>query len=200
MPSAFPFSQRVVDIIATGKFMPVYAVQLDFADGMVFAHTGTGDLVVDGITYEGVGNFGQVSQSKESDNSGSPMSVDLTLSGLDSYILSETNLRGCRGRMAKIIFVVFDEAGNYAADILFSGRMDAPKFSFAGNGQDGNTITVPVIDRMAEWSRTGTERWTDENHRARHQGDRFFYAIAQMSEWPIYWGAAKDAPTFTYGN
>ncbi|PHN43470.1 hypothetical protein [Pseudomonas syringae] len=200
MPSAFPFSQRVVDIIATGKFMPVYAVQLDFADGMVFAHTGTGDLVVDGITYEGVGNFGQVSQSKESDNSGSPMSVDLTLSGLDSYILSETNLRGCRGRMAKVIFVVFDEAGNYAADILFSGRMDAPKFSFAGNGQDGNTITVPVIDRMAEWSRTGTERWTDENHRARHQGDRFFYAIAQMSEWPIYWGAAKDAPTFTYGN
>ncbi|MCF5649493.1 hypothetical protein GIV49_07850 [Pseudomonas syringae] len=200
MPSAFPFSQRVVDIIATGKFMPVYAVQLDFADGMVFAHTGTGELVVDGITYEGVGNFGQVSQSKESDNSGSPMSVDLTLSGLDSYILSETNLRGCRGRMAKIIFVVFDEAGNYAADILFSGRMDAPKFSFAGNGQDGNTITVPVIDRMAEWSRTGTERWTDENHRARHQGDRFFYAIAQMSEWPIYWGAAKDAPTFTYGN
>ncbi|KEZ72774.1 hypothetical protein C5I_0117495 [Pseudomonas syringae pv. syringae FF5] len=200
MPSAFPFSQRVVDIIATGKFMPVYAVQLDFADGMVFAHTGTGELVVDGITYEGVGNFGQVSQSKESDNSGSPMSVDLTLNGLDSYILSETNLRGCRGRMAKIIFVVFDEAGNYAADILFSGRMDAPKFSFAGNGQDGNTITVPVIDRMAEWSRTGTERWTDENHRARHQGDRFFYAIAQMSEWPIYWGAAKDAPTFTYGN
>ncbi|POP84423.1 hypothetical protein CXB38_03865 [Pseudomonas syringae] len=200
MPSAFPFSQRVVDIIATGRFMPVYAVQLDFADGMVFAHTGTGELVVDGITYEGVGNFGQVSQSKESDNSGSPMSVDLTLSGLDSYILSETNVRGCRGRMAKVIFVVFDEAGNYAADILFSGRMDAAKFSFAGNGQEGNTITVPVIDRMAEWSRTGTERWTDENHRARHQGDRFFYAIAQMSEWPIYWGAAKDAPTFTYGN
>ncbi|MCW6054213.1 MULTISPECIES: hypothetical protein [Pseudomonas] len=200
MPAAFPFSQRVVDIIATGKFMPVYAVQLDFADGMVFAHTGTGELVVDGVTYEGVGNFGQVSQSKESDNSGSPMSVELTLSGLDSYILSETNVRGCRGRMAKVIFVVFDEAGNYAADILFSGRMDAAKFSFAGNGQDGNTITVPVIDRMAEWSRTGTERWTDENHRARHQGDRFFYAIAQMSEWPIYWGAAKDAPTFTYGN
>ncbi|KKI27545.1 prophage PssSM-03, partial [Pseudomonas syringae pv. persicae] len=38
--------------------------------------------------------------------------------------------------MAKVIFVVFDEAGNYAADILFSGRMDAAKFSFAGNGQD----------------------------------------------------------------
>ncbi|MCF5708988.1 hypothetical protein GIV19_17030 [Pseudomonas syringae] len=102
--------------------------------------------------------------------------------------------------MAKVMFVVFDEAGNYASDILFSGRMDAAKFSFSGNGQDGNTITVPVIDRMAEWSRTGTERFTDENHRARHQGDRFFYAIAQMSEWPIYWGSSKDAPTFNYGS
>ena len=156
--------------------------------------------MVDGITYEGVGDFGQVSQSQESDNSGSPMSVDLTLSGLDAYILSETNIRGCRGRAAKVLFIVFDEAGNYAADILFSGRMDAAKFSFAGNGQEGNSITVPVVDRMAEWSRTGTERFTDENHRARHQGDRFFYAIAQMSEWPIYWGSSKDAPAFTYGD
>ena len=200
MPSAFPFSQSVVDIIATGRFLTAYAVQLDFPDGMVFAHTGTGEMVIDGITYEGVGNFGEVSQSQESDNSGSPMSVDLTLSGLDSFILSETNVKGCRGRMAKVMFVVFDEVGNYASDILFSGRMDAAKFSFAGNGQDGNKITVPVIDRMAEWSRTGTERFTDENHRARHQGDRFFYAIAQMSNWPIYFGSSKDAPSFTYGS
>jgi hypothetical protein len=76
--------------------------------------------------------------------------------------------------------------------------MDAAQFSFAGNGSDGNKITVPLIDRMAEWQRTGTERWTDENHRARHGDDRFFYAVAQMSEWPIYWGSKKDAPSFTY--
>lgn len=198
MPSSFPFSQGVVDIISTGKFMTVYACQLDFEDGMVFAHTGTGTLVIDGITYDGVGHFGEVGQSQESDNSGSPMSVDLTLSGLESYIITETNIRGCRGRSGKLMFVVFDEAGNYAADILFSGRMDAASFSFGGNGSDGNTITVPIVDRMAEWSRTGTERFTDENHRARHQGDRFFYAIAQMSEWPIYWGSSKDAPVFNY--
>lgn len=198
MAAVFPFSQSVVNIIATGKFMVVYACQLDFQDGMVFAHTGTGQLVLDGITYDGVGTFGEVGQAQESDNSGSPMSIDLTLTGLDAYILQETNIRGCRGRSGKLLFVVFDEAGNYAADILFSGRMDAAQFSFGGNGSDGNKISVPIIDRMAEWSRTGTERWTDENHRARHEGDRFFYAVAQMAEWPIYWGASKDAPSFTY--
>lgn len=198
MPAAFPFSQSVVDILATGRFMVVHACQLDFADGMVFAHTGTGQLVIDGITYDGVGSFGEIGQTQESDNSASPMSVDLKLTGLDAYILKETNIRGCRGRAGKLLFVVFDEAGNYASDILFSGRMDAAQFSFGGNGEDGNSISVPIIDRMAEWNRTGTERWTDENHRARHEGDRFFYAVAQMAEWPLYWGATKDAPAFTY--
>jgi hypothetical protein len=193
MPAAFPFSQSVINILATGRFMVVHACQLDFADGMVFAHTGTGQLVIDGITYEGVGTFGEIGQTQESD-----MSVDLKLTGLDAYILKETNLRGCRGRAGKLLFVAFDEAGNYAADILFSGRMDAAQFSFGGNSQDGNSISVPIIDRMAEWGRTGTERWTDENHQARHDGDRFFYAVAQMSEWPLYWGATKDAPAFTY--
>jgi hypothetical protein len=198
MAGSFPFSQHVVDIIGQGRFMAVYACQLDFPDGMVFAHTGTGDLVLDGITYQGVGTFGEVGQAQESSSSGSPMSVELTLNGLDASIISETSLKGCRGRNAKLLFVVINQAGEYAADILFSGRMDAAQFAYSGNGSDGNAIRVQIIDRMAEWSRLATERWTDENHRARHQDDRFFFAVAQMADWPIYWGASKDAPSFSY--
>lgn len=100
MASMFPFSQRVIDIIAQGNFLAVMAVQLDFPDGMVFAHTGTGDLVIDGITYTGVGQFGEVGQAQESSNSGSPMSIDLTLNGLDSTIIQETSVKGCRGARA----------------------------------------------------------------------------------------------------
>ena len=196
MADQFPFSDRVVDIIQTNNFMAAYACQLDFADGSVYAHTGTGQLVIDGITYEGVGYFGQVAQAQESDNSQSPMSVELTLSGLDAFIITETNIRGCRGRSGRLLFVVWDQAGNYAADILFSGRMDAASFSFGGNSEEGSAISVPIIDRMAEWNRPGTERWTDENHKARQGGDRFFYAVAQLAEWPIYWGSGKDAPAF----
>lgn len=198
MATSFPFSQAVVDIIARGNFRAVYAAQLDFVDGMVYAHTGLGDLVVDGITYQGVGNFGEVGQSQESSNSSSPMSIELTLSGLDTAILSSTTIKGCRGRPARLLFIVMGETGNYAADVLFSGRMDAAQLAYGGNGEDGNKITVTLIDRMAEWSRTGTERWTDESHRARHDGDRFFFAVAQLASWPLYWGAAKDAPSFTY--
>lgn len=198
MATSFPFSQAVVDTIARGNFMAVYAAQLDFIDGMVYAHTGTGELVVDGITYQGVGQFGEVGQSQESSNSSSPMSIELTLNGLDTAILSSTTIKGCRGRQGRLLFIVMDEVGNYAADVLFSGRMDAAQIAYGGNSEDGNKITVTLIDRMAEWSRTGTERWTDESHRARHEGDRFFFAVAQLASWPIYWGSGKDAPSFTY--
>ncbi|WP_313740460.1 hypothetical protein [Pseudomonas sp.] len=197
MAAVFPFSQSVLNIIAAGNFTPVFACELDFADGIVRAHTGTGPLVINGYTYDGVGWFGDVGSASESTDSGSSLSVDLTLNGLDSYILSQTSVAGCRGRAARLIFVVYDQAGNYAADVLFSGRMDAARLSYGGSNGD-SSITVTIIDRMAEWNRAGTERWTDENHRARNGGDRFFYAVAQMAEWPIYWGAVKDAPSFTY--
>jgi hypothetical protein len=197
MAAVFPFSQSVLNIIAAGNFTPVFACELDFVGGMVRAHTGTGPLVINGYTYDGVGWFGEVGSANESTDSGSSLSVDLTLNGLDSYILSQTSVAGCRGRAARLIFAVYDEAGNYAADILFSGRMDAARLSYGGANSD-SSITVTIIDRMAEWNRAGTERWTDENHRARNGGDRFFYAVAQMAEWPIYWGAKKDAPSFTY--
>lgn len=197
MAASFPFSQAVVDILAAGNAMIVYAVQLHFKDGTVYGHTGTGDLIIDGQVYHGAGGYASVGSSEESNNASSPMSVDITLSGLDAEAIADTLLDGCRGRPAKLMFVAIDPDGNYAADALFSGRMDAAQFSYGGNDGD-NAITVTIIDRMAEWNRIGTERWTDENHRARHGGDRFFFAVAQLANSPIAWGAKKDAAGFVY--
>lgn len=197
MITAFPFSQAVTDLIAAGNFMVVYACELHFRDEIVRAHTGTGEIIIDGQPYLGVGSFADISSSSESDQATGPLSVDLKLSGLDTTIFAQANVRGCRGRPGRLMLAVVDQAGNIAADMLFSGRMDAAEFSFGGNESD-NEITIPLIDRMAEWSRRGVKRWTDESHQQRHPGDRFFFAIAQLSEWPIYWGAKKDSPTFRY--
>jgi hypothetical protein len=195
--NGFPYSQAVVDIIATGKFLAVYACRLSFKDETILAHTGLGPIVINGETYQGVGDFGSVGTASETNNGQSALSIDLELNGLSLDILSQTNVKGCRGRPAKLMFAVMSKDGTQmATDILFSGRMDAAQISYGGN-KDENKITVTIVDRMAEWQRTGTERWTDENHRARHgDDDRFFYAISQLASWPIYWGAQKDAPAF----
>lgn len=192
---AFPYSEQVVNIMAGGQFTLIYAADLDFRDGMVRVHTGTGQIVIDGQTYEGVGNFGSVGAIKESDNSSGPMTLDLVLSGLDSDIVNDALVDRCRGRPARVMIMVSDAEGNQAVDIIFSGRMDAAKFSY---GLEDSSITIPVIDRMSEWSRRNIQRWTDENHQLRHPGDRFFFAVAQLSEWPLYWGNSKNAPSFEY--
>lgn len=191
----FPFSQSVVDIIATGKFMVLYAFELQFKDETIQGHTGTGQLIIDGQAYDGANGHVQVGSSSESGEASSPLATDLTLSGLDPDIIRETSINGCRGRPGKLMFVAVAEDGSYAVDTLLSGRMDAARFAY---GREDNQVQVPVVDRMAEWDRTGTERWTDEQQRARHDGDRFFRAVAQLANSPIYWGAKKDAPSFTY--
>lgn len=195
--NGFPISQEVVNIVATNNFTALYAAELQFASETVRAHTGTGELVIDGQVYQGVGQFGEVTTAQETDSPSGPMSVDLTLSGLDTTILQQTLVERCRGRPGRVFFVVIDAEGNMAADILFSGRMDAAKFSYGGSERE-NSITVTIIDRMAEWARPGSMRWTDENHQLRHPGDRIFFAVAQLSESPLYWGAKKDAPSFRY--
>ena len=191
------FSESVTAMLAQQGTLVVWACELDFKDGPVYAHTGTGELILDGKTYLGVGQFGDISSANESMDGSSPHTVDLTLNGLDSSILSETNVNGCRGRFGRVLFVAIDADGNYATDILFSGRMDAAKFRYSGNDGD-NAITVTIVDRMAEWNRKGTERWTDESVKARHDGDRICYAVAEMAQKPIYWGNSKDGPRFTY--
>ncbi|WP_422101916.1 hypothetical protein [Vreelandella sp.] len=193
----FPFSDQVVAMLAKPTVRMVYAAELDFRDGVARAHTGTGQLVIEGHTYEGIGAFGGVSSTQEQLNSASPMAVTLTLSGLDAPLVASTLQDRCRGRAGKLMLVAYDDAGNYAADILFSGKMDAAAMSYGGS-EDDNAISVTITDRMIDWQRGGTERWTDENHRARHQDDRFFFAVAQLSDWPIYWGGKRDAPSFSY--
>lgn len=192
MLSGFPFSQSVVDILSTGEFTIMYAAELDFKDGMVRVHTGTGSLVINGETYEGVGTLGSVSAARETNDASGPLKINLTLSGLDSDIVKESLQDRCRGRQGRVYFVAIDRDGNQAADILFSGRMDAAKFTF---DQSDSSIVVPLVDRMAEWDRRNVKRWTDENHQLRHPGDRFFKAVSQVSEWPIRWGSAVGLPS-----
>ena len=192
-----PYSNEVFNIIQTGKFKAFYAAELDFEDGITRVHTDTGDIIIDGNTYNGIGNFGSVGNASETIESGSAFSINLTLSGLDASIITEANIKSCRGRAGKLMFVVVDENGNLAADIIMSGRTDAARTKIGSQASE-NSITIPLVDRMAEWQRSGTKRWTDESHRVRNNDDRIFYAVAQMATWPIYWGQKKDAPSFTY--
>lgn len=194
---SFPFSSASMEIIAKGNFKCFFAAFLDFKGDPVRVHTDTGLRVINGETYYGVGSFGSVGSLEETVKASSPLSVDLTLSGLDAEFIENTVVNGCRGRYGELMICFVDDVnGGIVADLVFSGRMDAAQVSM-GIGDD-NSITVPLIDRLAEWKRGGTKRWTDENHRARHEDDRFFAYIAQVANKQIFWGGKKDGVGFVF--
>ena len=190
-------SQSVVDIITQEQFYFIYACELFLEEETLRLHTGIGEIVVNGYTFLGTSGIGSVGDITESDDNSTDQSVELSLSGFDASLIQGMMIDKCRGRLGRIYWVVMDMSGNMAADIMFSGRLDAAVLELGGNQED-NRLSVTISGRNAEWARGGTARYTDESHQSRYPDDRFFYAIGQVSGYPLYWGAKKDGETFKY--
>ncbi|MGL4351608.1 MAG: hypothetical protein ACRCT2_13785, partial [Plesiomonas shigelloides] len=95
----------------------------------------------------------------------------------------------------EIMMGVFDDSDQIAAvDILFAGSITAVSATVG----DQNQVSYTCSSELYEWDKIPSNRYTDESHRQRHEGDRFFRYVAQMSERSIYWGSATDAPGFIY--
>lgn len=170
------------------------AVEIIYPMGPVRVHSGVGDIVISGQTYKGVGALGgidPVSQTSKTE----PGRLRLSLSGLDGTLLQEVLNTRCQGSPAKVWLVVLDRDDLFvSATLLFSGRVSSQNLKY---GRE-TSISIELVDRLADWSRKGTARFSDESQQSRHAGDRFFRYIAQMSEKPIYWGSDKTAAPFRY--
>lgn len=192
---AHPFSDSVVEAMMQPHVIMAYAVELHLPSGISRAHSGTGELVINGHTFLGVGQFGEIGGAREESGSFSAYSVDLTLSGLETSLVGQSINERMRGRMGRVYVAVLGEDGKLlAADLLFSGRIVSHQVA---TGEE-NAVRVTLADRFEDWQRANPDRYTDESQQTRHPGDRIFRYVAQMAERAIYWGSKKDAPGFYY--
>lgn len=189
-----PFSDGMVNAINEGCYL-VAAAKLDLKSGVTCVHTGTGNLIIAGEVYQGVGQFGSIESVKEG-LSTSPTQLLLSLSGFDSKLVGEVLNERSRGRDVRLMLVAINEEDGkpMLADIIFAGQI--ANMSVA-TGED-NSIGLTVSNRFERWSLGLPDRFTDESWSKRHNGDRIFRYVAQMAERAIYWGSKKDAPAFIY--
>lgn len=190
------FPQRIIDEINKPNPHLVYAVKIDYA-ATVRAHTGVGDLIIDGEVYYGIGNLGNIDPIAN-DNTSSPTEMSLTLSGLDPTLVSQVLNDRNNNKKVRIMLVALDEDDRAAAAaLLFTGKTTRQVYN---HDRDNATVQVTVADRLIDWSRTATDRFTDQSHRnaANSLGDRICRFLMQLVERPIYWGSKKDAPGFRY--
>lgn len=194
--SANLFPARLIEEINKPQPRLVYAVKIEY-NSVVRAHTGVGDLVIDGEVYLGIGQLGSIDAIAD-DNTTSPSQLTMTLSGLDPTLVAQTLNERNNNKLTRIYLVALDEDDRAAsAALIFAGKTTRQVYN---HNPDDVTVEVSVADRLIDWSRVATDRFTDESHRSSPAslGDRFFRFILQMVERPIYWGSAKDAPGFRY--
>lgn len=189
-----PLSDEMVKAINDDCYL-VVAAKLDLKSGVTCVHTGTGNLIIAGEVYQGVGQLGAVESVKEG-LSTSPTQLLLSLSGFDSKLVGEVLNERSRGRDVRLMLVAIDEDNGQTtlADVIFAGQIA----NLSVTTGEENKIGLTVSNRFERWSMGLPDRFTDESWSKRHNGDRIFRYVAQMAERSIYWGSKKDAPAFVY--
>ncbi|CAM0043793.1 tail protein [Vibrio phage K394] len=189
------FSNTLIDEMNSDNPKLIIAVEILYKSDPVRVHTSTGDVVIGGQTYTGVGALGGIDPVKQSANNG-PATLNLSLTGLDPTLVAATLNERTAGSKVKIMVCSLDDDYKVnSASIIFAGRVSTQRFAY---GQE-MSIEVEIVDRLADWQRKGSRRFDQESHTNEQPGDDYFRFIAQMSEKPLYWGSSQDAPPFNYG-
>lgn len=178
----------------------VYAmlVQLDFVSGFVRVFNGTGTLPFNGNTYQGLGQYGSITQVGESTDLKPSNPVTFQLSGLPdgaspALAAAATNRADYYGRSARIDIALFDSSRNIMTPIenaVWEGRMDSITVSKATN-----TLQLTCEDRMVIWDKAIGFLFSTEWQTIIYAGDTFFDQVPFLANKQINWGGASQ-PTY----
>ncbi len=161
------------------------AIELQQAAQAVRITTAPFDITFQGNTYRGVGGLGSVSDVEDNANL-EPVSIDLTISGLDPSYLSLALDFQTHGRPATLWGVYFEpNSATIAGEpfFLFRGQIDTMRIDA---GEDAS-ITVSVTSELAGWNAGEVRRWNDVDQQARFPGDHCFEFIATLPDKEVWW-------------
>ena len=169
-----------------------YAVDLAFDSGNMRLWTGYGDKTINSQTYTGAGSLLNIDGLEEVSDL-SARGTTLTLSGLDSSILSYALTEEYQGRLVTIYLGVGSETVE-----VFRGYMDKMTIQ---DSAESVTISLTVESRLIALERANIRRYTRESHAAVRQrkweddgnsgspaADTFFDWTTQLQDKQIVWG------------
>lgn len=164
------------------------AVALDFPSGWVRINGSPVDLTIGGNLFTGIAGLGAISAV---DEAAELRSYDLTvsLSGVPVDAVSLALAEAYQGRAGVVWEVPLSRTtGAPIADpiVVFRGRMDTMTIEM---GQTA-TVTVTLQNRLADWERPRVLRYTDEDQKRLHPGDKGLEFVPATTEKQIVWPAA----------
>jgi hypothetical protein len=149
--------------MATALVAPIVRMalmaSLQFGDNTVYVWSGIGPTTWNGMTFQGVGSFGDVSPISE-DSDVAAKSVTISLSAIPSSLMSEVLFETRVLRSANIWLALYDASGGLISTPLLSyqGKMDAPELE-----DDGQhcVCTISLENVLVDLNRPVYRRYTD---------------------------------------
>ena len=186
---------------------PFFTIELLFDSAPIRLWTGTGTLVMEGNSYIGSGNLLGISSVEET----SEMAVKgatITLSGMNSEVISLALQSPYQGRVCNIAFNMFvptgsllNEDGSYIlledgsrinledkrtdTTKIFSGYMDQMNVS---EGPEFGTIELKVENKLIDLERQRVRRFTNQFQKSLYPNDRGLEFVENIQDKEIVWG------------
>lgn len=168
----------------------VVLVKLEFGTPL-YVHSSIGTITYDSNDYLGVGDFGSVSDARESEILG-PNPLTLQLSGINSSLISEALDAGSYGDKVTIYIGYRLDDGTLVADPWLAWR---GTFEFATIQQgSNNVVSITLKHDLATLAEVNGRRFTDEDQQQEYSGDTGFAFVADMVSIRLNWGGG---PTLT---
>ena len=159
-------------------------LDLDFASGMVYAHSGVGDIVWNGNTYLGVGAYGGFRQISE-EAQVNPKPVTVTLAAIPGELISSAMTEVYQGRTATLWWGIVNDAGAWVAnpEILWTGVMDTMQVELSqGLGQ------IALVLEDPDYAQPQCRRYTLQDHQLDYAGDRGLEYLSRIPGFKGNWG------------
>jgi hypothetical protein len=165
----------------------VILVELAF-DTPLYVHSGVGTITYDSNDYLGVGAYGGIAATTESERL-TPTNLTLQLSGIDSTHITEALDAGRYGDIVTIRVGYRDDDGALVDDpwTLWRGF-----FEFAAI-QQGESVTVLMTLQhdLSVLSEINGGRYTDEDQQTRFSGDLGLEYVTDQNGLKIIWGGGR---------
>lgn len=162
---------------------PVVLCELDFASGPFRVWSGIGSLVWAGLTFEGVGALGAVSEIEETTELRA-IRVTLTLSPVPQEVIDIALAeQSFRLRRARLWLALLDFNGTFVADPfqIWAGFMDTMEVVDGAEPR----VSLSCESKLVDLERAEVRRYTDADQQAEFPGDRFFEYVPALQDVEI---------------
>lgn len=177
---------ETADAVASNHVRWLFLVFLDFQSDPLYAASSLNSVEWGGHTWLGLGRVGGIEPIEETVE-GRANVMTLRLSGVPEDQLSKAIGDRYQGRAAELYAVPLDSGYSFIGTpvLLHRGRMDSMPIEI----EDGTaTITVTVVNRLADWERPRLRRYTDEDQQVLFPGDLGCQFVPQMADKELVWG------------